>query len=230
MASFPRWSLGPRTLDGYRGYIERSVIPHIGTIHLSKPRPDAVEAMEKALVKVMSPTSVVQVHRILRKALQDALRWDLVARNVADVVTPPRKATPEMKPLTPEQLDMLLTEADGTQLGSLFHLDAQTGLRRAELCGLKWSDVDLDQGTLGVQRTISASKGKGSWSFPQRPRGPAEWWSSGTRPSRASGGIEQLRRSNAFSLVQPGRMGTTCSQDPMVGTLTPTRCHMLSTI
>jgi integrase len=117
--------------------------------------------MEAELRTSLSGTSVLHCHRILRKALQDALQLDLVPRNVADSVITPRKDTPEMRAFIAEELREFLAATGNSPFATLFHVAAQTGLRRSELCGLRWSDIDLEERTLTVRRTVQRVRGQG---------------------------------------------------------------------
>ncbi len=118
--------------------------------------------MEEAMTsRGLSGSTVNQAHRILHKALKDAVKWGVALRNVTETVTPPRKSTREMQVLPPADLKTLLYAAEEAGMGSLLLLAAHTGLRRGELLGLKWQDVELSQGMLSVQRALRVVSGKG---------------------------------------------------------------------
>ena len=104
----------------------------------------------------LSARRVQYAHVTMHKALKDAVRWRLVPYNVADAVTPPRPTKPEITPLSAEQVKMLLAAARGDRLEALYVLAVTTGMRIGEMFGLKWSDVDLDAGTVQVRRTVAA--------------------------------------------------------------------------
>jgi integrase len=103
----------------------------------------------------LSPTTVTCFHNVLHKALKDVVRWGLVARNVCDLVSPPRKQRFEIQPLSLEQVHSLLDAVRGTSMDALINLALATGMRRGELMGLKWQDIDLVKGTLQVRRILS---------------------------------------------------------------------------
>lgn len=94
-------------------------------------------------------------------AIGDALRWQLVVRNVCDAVDPPRVPKKEMQALTGEQAQQFLEAAQGDSLEALYVLALTTGMRRGELLGLKWTDLDLALGILQVKRTMSRLANKG---------------------------------------------------------------------
>ena len=154
--------LAPQTLNGYRGYAHRYFVPYLGNTPVSRLLPIHVQDMEEAMISNgLSGSTVNQAHRILHKALKDAVKWDVALRNVTEAVTPPRKSTREMQVLPPADLKTLLHAAEEAGMGSLLLLAAHTGLRRGELLGLKWQDVELSQGMLSVQRALRVVSGQG---------------------------------------------------------------------
>jgi integrase len=103
----------------------------------------------------LSPSTVQKIHHVLHKALSQAVRWDLIPRNPADSVTAPAPTTKEMHPLSAEEARRLLEAARGDRLEALYVLAVHTGMRRGELLGLKWDDVDLDSQTVRIRRTLT---------------------------------------------------------------------------
>jgi integrase len=103
----------------------------------------------------LSASTVQKIHHILHKALSQAVKWDLIPRNPADAVTAPRPATEEMRPLSVEETRRLLEAAKEDRLEALYVLAVTTGMRRGELLGLKWSDVDLESATVSIRRTLT---------------------------------------------------------------------------
>src|SRR3712207_3778489 len=103
----------------------------------------------------LSPSTVNKIHTVLHKALSQAVRWDLIPRNPTDAVKAPRPVTKEMHPLSAEEARRLLKAAKDGELEALYVLAIHTGMRRGELLGLKWSDVDLENGRLPIQRTLT---------------------------------------------------------------------------
>ena len=166
-----RYDLAPHTLKSYHGKIEKRIIPHIGNRHLSALRVNDVEAMETDLQKELSGTTLLQIHHILRKALQDAFMDGRVLNNVADLVkNKPKSDTMEVRTFTVDQLNEFLDATSGTEYGEMYLLDSETGLRRSELVGLKWSDIDLDTGTLAVKRTVQRVTGQGFVVLPPKTK------------------------------------------------------------
>jgi integrase len=97
---------------------------------------------------------------ILRIALGQALKWDLVPRNVATLANPPSVRRPEIKPWTPDQARDFLQAVRGDRLEALYSVALALGLRRGEALGLQWEDVDLDKGTLTVRLALQRVGGK----------------------------------------------------------------------
>ncbi len=153
-----RSSVRARTWERYEQVCRNHIVPELGHLRLSNLTPAAVRDLYRKKLGVLSPRSVLYVHVTLRKVLQQALRWNLVPRNVADLVDPPRIVKEEVTPLTEDQVKTLFKTVEGSPLEALYVLAVTTGLRKGELLALKWSDVDLDSGLLRVQRSLSLTK------------------------------------------------------------------------
>lgn len=154
------------TWDQYRRNVLIHVAPRIGHIPLQKLTPEDLDGFYAQLMVDgkrngagggLSPRSVKIIHNMLHKALADACRKGTVLRNVADLADPPKpSASPakEMRIWTPEQLRQFLTEIEHHRLYPAFFLSANTGMRRGEVLGLQWKDVDLDRARLSVRHQI----------------------------------------------------------------------------
>jgi integrase len=141
--------------------VRKHLVPALGDYRLSKLTPDAVQAyMNRKLEDGLSPRTVEYQHSVLRRALGQAHRWDIVGRNVATLVSPPRVKRPELRPLTPAQARTLLDRVKGDRLEGLINVALALGLRQSEALGLNWSDVDLDGGWLSVRRTLQRYGGE----------------------------------------------------------------------
>jgi integrase len=128
--------------------------PHIGKRRLTKLEPHHLAQLYAGRVEAgQSPTTVLQLHRV-HHALKDAHRQGLAPRNVAALVTPPVKAAHEFVTLSPEQTRGFLQVVNGDRLEALYVVALTTGMREGELLGLRWADVDLDQGALHVTRRL----------------------------------------------------------------------------
>jgi len=151
-----------RTLYGYRNVLRGQVMPALGSSRLSKLQPVQIERLYSGLVqRGLSPRTVLQTHRILKKALEQAVRWNLIPRNPADLVDPPTFEQPEMLALNSAELRTLFAGADDPQFGPAFFICAHTGMRRGEIVGLQWRDIDFDNGLVSVVREIVFVPGEG---------------------------------------------------------------------
>lgn len=149
-----------RTYERYETLIRLHIVPVIGRVQLQKLTAQHVQALyAKKLEENLSPTTVNLLHTTLHKVLDDAMRWGLVARNVCDAVTPPRRGHYEIKPLTMEQAQKFIAAAKGHKLEALFVLAITTGMRRGEILALKWQDINFAQGTLQVRRIFTRAPG-----------------------------------------------------------------------
>jgi integrase len=154
-------SIRVQTWMHYEQYLRLHAVPRLGRLSLARlDRRHLHELYAEKLREGLSPTTVRHLHAALRRALADAVRWGMIARNPAAVVTPPRAARHEIRPLTPEQARALLGACAGERLGALYVLALTTGMRRGELLGLRWADVDLVVGVLGVRATLYRAEGK----------------------------------------------------------------------
>lgn len=150
----------PTTAEGYRIIIEKHLVPALGNIVLSQLHPHHLQHYySEALSKGLSARTVLHHHRVLSEALNHATRWGLVGRNIAQAVDPPRPVGKEMQVLDTKGVEILLTEAQGTMYYPLIHLALFSGLRRSELLGLRWPDIDLDAGTLTVNQVLHCVAG-----------------------------------------------------------------------
>ena len=150
-----RPTLRLRTYDLYRMIVEGHLTPAFGRTRLVKLTPGAIQAyMNRKPADGLSPHTVRNHHAVLRRALAQAERWDLVPRNVARLVTPRRAPREEVRPLTPEQGRTFLHAVRDDRFEALYHVALALGLRQGEALGLTWDDVDLDAGTLTVRHSL----------------------------------------------------------------------------
>lgn len=170
LEGLPTSGLRPSTVDGYRRCL-LYVTPALGGRRLDHVTAGDLDRLYSELLKSglrlreggLSPRSVRYVHTVVQKALGDAVRKGELARNVATMADPPSaKSTraPEMSWWTPEQLRTFLGLTAAESLGPLFRVAAMTGMRRGEVCGLRWSDVDLEQSRIEVRQQLLTLRGE----------------------------------------------------------------------
>jgi integrase len=145
--------------------IRLHVLPVIGETKLAKLTPlNVQELYANRIAAGLSPTTVSQLHAVLHRAVKQAVRWGLLTRNVTELADAPRRSTPETVTWDAKQVRSVLRVADRDEngIGALWRLALMTGMRRGEILGLRWEDLDLDRSTLSVRRTRSRGKG-GAW-------------------------------------------------------------------
>lgn len=151
--------------------VNQHLIPELGTIPLLKLQPlHLQEYYSRALISGrkdkktktlghgLSPTTVLQHHRVIRESLKHALRWQMVTRNVADAVEPPKKVKKEMQTLDEQQIRQLLLFLSSSYLYLPVFLATTTGMRMGEVLGLSWTDVDMDRGVIRVRQTLQQQR------------------------------------------------------------------------
>lgn len=145
----------PNTVQSYRDTVNRYITPNLGRVKLEKLRPLDIEHMLTELRADGKSTSLqVYTLRVLKMALQQAVRWQMLPRNVADAVKPPKIERQELQVWNRQQVATFLEATEAHPLHAAFYLALLTGMRRGELVGLKWEDVDLDRARLTVRNNL----------------------------------------------------------------------------
>lgn len=164
----------PSSHKTYEGYIKNHIKPNIGNIPLTKLTTLDLQRMYQKLLtegrveriesqnqpKGLSPKTVRNLNQIISSAMKLAMDQRLISKNPADGCALPKVEHKEMKTLPVEQLNAFLREAKKTSTFEMYYIDLATGLRRGELLGLKWQDVDLDNGIIHVRRQVGRIDGK----------------------------------------------------------------------
>ena len=155
-------SVRQSTLDGYEIAVRVHIKPALGRLMLKKLTPAHVASFyQDKLTDGAAPASVNKLHVTLHKALDQAVKWNMIPRNVSEAVKAPRPApTKEMRTLSANQARMMLRTAQGDRLEALYVLAIHTGMRQGELLALKWPDVNLRDGRVSIRRTITRSGGR----------------------------------------------------------------------
>lgn len=152
--------LAPNTIRGYRVNVEKHIVPYIGQIRLDALRPSDIQGLYSSLLtQGLSGTTVRYVHNNLHRALAVAVRQQLMSRNPADCVEPPVIERYEAATLNDEQIRRLLVACRGTEIYTPVLLAVTLGLRRGEVLGLQWQDIDWQRSTLSVRRSASFRDG-----------------------------------------------------------------------
>ena len=153
--------LAPKTIERYRQLVEQQIVPHLGATPLQKLRPAQVHDWHATLLKSggkngrpLSAQTVGHAHRVLHRGYERALRLEIVGRNPARPVPPPKPQPGEVEILTAEQIAAVLSRLEGHRLHAIAAVALGTGMRRGELCGLAWGALDLDNRLARVERSL----------------------------------------------------------------------------
>ena len=202
----------------YRQYVDREIGPVLGSIRLSKLAALDIDRFYATLRKRgLAPATIRQIHAILRASLNQAERWGLVQRNAAQLASAPSQPQREQHPPTIDEVRSLMTASArlNPMFGLYIRVMAATGARRAEVCALRWSDVDFTAGTLNVSRRYTVlpgiradrpTKTRSARSVVLDPATVAEL-------ARAWSAVEQFMASCGLDVVQR-RAGYMFSADP----------------
>lgn len=217
-----------RTYERYESLVRVHIKPTIGRVQLKSLTPAHVRALyRQKLDSGLSPRTVNYIHVTLHKALSQAVSDGLVQRNAAQVKAP-RPEKPEIKPLSPEQARKLIETAyeKEDRYAALYVLALHTGLRKGELLGLRWEDLELEATTptLQVRRTLSETRSGHRFELPKSGKGRSIKLSrkatEALRRHRAKQAEEKLRLGSLWQdngLVFPGTTGTTASGTNLLG-------------
>jgi integrase len=163
-----RHRVRPTTLASYTQIIHNRIVPTLGTVPVQKLTPAQVQALYGRLLengridgrtRGLSPRSVKYAHTVLRMALQDALKLGLVPRNVCDAAMPPKAGRPQVQYWDSEDVRRFLDVAHEDRDRALWVLALHTGMRRGEVLGVRWQDLDLDRALLRVRQSLVQSGG-----------------------------------------------------------------------
>jgi len=175
LESYARVNVSAKTCSRYEEIIKKHLIPSLGHIPIQKLHPVNIqnyyaEKLKNGKIRGeggLAPRSVLHQHRLLRAALQHAVKWMLIVRNPADAVSPPRPDYKEMKTLNAKETVTLLQKARNSRVYIPVLLAVTTGMRRGEIIALQWKDVDLDKETITVRRTLERIKGGYQFKHPK---------------------------------------------------------------
>ena len=159
--------LRPSTFATYEMIVKKHISPRLGSLPLQTLTAARLNALYAELLTSgrrnakggLSPSTVRYIHAVLRKALSDAVRWNLLPRNVADAADPPRPKRTQMKTWSARELRTFLDHVKNDRLYAAWALAATTGMRRGEVLGLTWQELDLDAGRASITRTLTVVGG-----------------------------------------------------------------------
>jgi integrase len=166
------------TYDGYEALIRRHALPGLGEIPLRRLHPLHVQRLYARMLapgyrgQARSPSAktVANLHRVLRQAMGQALRWRLVEWNPAAAAEPPRPRRPDLAVVDRDLALRILAAAEGTRFEVPVAVAVATGMRRGEILGLRWGDLDADHSVARINRSLQVCAQGLSFEEPKTPR------------------------------------------------------------
>ena len=144
-----------QTWSGYAQMLRKHLVSRVGSVPIQKLRAADLQAIYAAMAADgLADRSRLHLHRIVRSMLKHATQWGVISRNPADMLDAPRVRTTEVAILTPAQAQTVLEALRDKPLYPIVAVLLGTGLRRSELLGLRWENLDLDAGTLRVEQAL----------------------------------------------------------------------------
>jgi integrase len=150
-------NLRDSSIERYENCLHIHILPALGHIELQKLTAQQIQSFYNTKRKAgYAPESIITLHKVIHKALDNAVRWRLIPRNASDDVTLPKHgAEGESQSLTVQQARHLLTVAKGHELEAMIVLLLDTGMRHGEITALRWEDINFEKGTVSIHRTVS---------------------------------------------------------------------------
>ena len=163
LSEYIKPSCKPLTLSTYESRVRTHILPALGKTRLTTLNATQIQAFYNDLLYVhnLQPKTIKNIHGILHKALQQALKLHYVGLNPADACILPRIEKKEIKPLTEAEISSFLGMLGNEPLKDLFTVALFTGMREGEICGLSWDAVNLTDGTITVKQQLCKEKKKG---------------------------------------------------------------------
>ncbi|TYO94534.1 tyrosine-type recombinase/integrase [Desulfallas thermosapovorans] len=162
LQEYKKQRLRPTTYENYNTMIDHHIIPNIGKMTLQELKTDHLQKLyNKKTAEGKSPATVHRIHQVIHGALEQAVKNQLVIRNVSKSAVLPSIKKPETRALTLNEQNAFIAALKGDRLSAAFIVLLGTGLRRGELLGLCWKDVDIDGGILKVREGVTYTKESG---------------------------------------------------------------------
>lgn len=158
-----------RTLDSYQSIAECHLIPALGHIQLKLLHPQTIQAYYGGAVEKLAPRTVAKHHRLLSQALKYAVRQGYLGRNPCELVDPPTWKGKVMRTLTPGEVEILFDCSQSSYYYPVYYAAVSSGLRQAELLGLRWRDIDLDLLGVSISQVLYRRRGVCEFKEPKTP-------------------------------------------------------------
>jgi integrase len=207
----------PNTAANYEMVIRAHIVPALGNIRLQKLTAPMLTAFYARLVEGNGPTgrplsakSVRNLHVIVHKGFKDAVAWGYLVRNPADAAKAPRQGrSKKFSTWTADEVRRFLDHVSGTEFEALYTVLATTAVRRSEVLGLRWCDIDSDRAEMSIVQTVVLVNGAATVSTPKTTR-------SVRSVSLDAGTVEVLRK-HRLSAIQHGlATGRTFDSDALI--------------
>jgi integrase len=202
-----RPQIAPRTHERYAEIVRAYLVPPLGGALLTKLQPITISSAYAAALSDgrrkgaggLSPRTVRHVHRVLKQALGQAVRWQLLSRNPADHVDPPRVERKEMNVWDVATMATALEQARHLRIFVPMILASLCGLRRGEIAGLRWRNVDLDQAQIAIVESVEQTRAGVRLKAPKSGRGRRV-----ALPAKAADELRAWRTQQAQELLKVG--------------------------
>ncbi|WP_037351054.1 tyrosine-type recombinase/integrase [Anaeroarcus burkinensis] len=154
------------TWESYESVIRRHVVPHIGMMRIQSLKPEHLQRLFNEKIRNgrvdgkggLSATTVRYINAAINQAFKQAVKNQIISRNIAELVEKPKVKKHEISPLTKEQINKFLECAKGHKFYEAFLIECFTGLRRGELLGLRWKDIDFEKYQLTVNQSVNVTR------------------------------------------------------------------------
>jgi len=148
----------PQTIKTYSWIVNKHIIPYLGNIELSKLNPMVIQQLYNRLTKEksLSDENIQKVHTMINDSLKKAERWGYINKNHASLVDRPKATKKEVQVWTVDEVKRFLNHLEGNRYSIAFLLALTTGMRQGEILGLRWKDVDFENGCIRITQTLSA--------------------------------------------------------------------------
>jgi len=178
LANYARSNVAAKTFERYADIVRSHLIPAFGSVLLLKLQPLTIQdyytnalASGRKRGGGLSKQTVLHHHRVLREAMNRAVKWRLLVRNPVDAVEPPKPDHKDIRALTEQETAKLLECARSSKAYTMIFLAVTTGMRRGELLGLRWKDVDLAKASLSVRQSLDQTKAGLAFKQPKTAKG-----------------------------------------------------------
>jgi len=153
--------LKPTVYEINKVLIDKRIVPDLGKIRLRDLTPLRIQRFYNKLLSIYSSDYVKSIHSVVSKTLRQAFKWDMLPVNIMEKVDPPRLQKKEMSIWTLEQCQHFLEVTKDHPMHIVFSLAVRTGMRRGEILGLRWKDIDFENKTLSIQQTVAWTASQG---------------------------------------------------------------------